>query len=246
MKGPALVVLPDAQAVARRAAGILAAAGEAGETIGLAAGATMAPVYEAGVAAARERPALFARSRFFSLDELAGLGPDHSASFVAFLRSRFLDPAGVDPARVRLPRGDAPDAEAEAEAYEAEIAAAGGIDLQLLGIGRNGHIAFNEPGSGAGTRTRTVRLAAGTVDSLRTAFPPGEVPPDRGITMGVATILQSRRILLIATGTAKADAVAAALEGPVAPACPASFLRLHGDATFLCDAAAAAGLTAQG
>ena len=246
MSRPALLILPDARAVARRAAAILAEAADAGETIGLAAGATMAPVYDAAVEAASERPALFSRSRFFSLDELAGLGRGHPASFSAFLWSRFLDPAGADPARVRLPRGDAPDPEAEAAAYEAGIADAGGIGLQLLGIGRNGHIAFNEPGSSAASRTRPVRLAEETVDSLRPAFPTGQAPPGRGITMGVATILEARRILLVATGAAKADAVAAALDGPVTPACPASFLRLHADATFLCDAAAAARLAAQG
>ena len=198
----------------------------------------MAPVYAAALALAAARPGLFASSRFFSLDELGGLAPDHPASFAHFLRTRFLGPAGAAPARIRLPRGDA----ADATPYEADIAAAGGIGLQVLGIGRNGHIAFNEPGSDAGTRTRFVRLAPETRQALAAAFPPGEVPPAHGLTMGVRTILESRRILLVALGESKAPAVAAALNDTVGPACPASFLRRHRDAFLLCDEAAASRL----
>ena len=233
-----LEILPVADDVAAVAACLMAEAAAVGETIGLAAGATMEPVYGEACALAARRPGLFAATGFFSLDELGGLPPDHPACFARFLHSRFLDPVGADPARVRLPRGEA----ADAAPYEAAIAAAGGIGLQLLGIGRNGHIAFNEPGSDADTRTRLVLLDPETRQALSPLFPPGEAPPARGLTMGVGTILEARRLLLVALGEAKAPAVAAALEGPVGPACPASFLRRHPDAVLLCDEAAASRL----
>jgi glucosamine-6-phosphate deaminase len=138
-----------------------------------------------------------------------------------------------------VPDGRSIDPAEEARRYEARIRAAGGIDLQLLGLGRNGHIAFNEPGSSLSSRTRVVRLTRSTREDGRSALPPGMEPPRAGITLGVGTILEARRLLLLATGETKRSAAEAMCFGPVSPACPASALRLHPDATVLLDGRAA-------
>ena len=240
-----LRVVTNETAACALAAARMAEAAAAAQTIGLAAGATMVPVYGAAADRAAEEPGLFARSRFFSLDELAGLPADDPASFAAFLHQHFLKPSGADLLKVRLLRGDAANPAAEALAYEAEIAAAGGIGLQLLGIGRNGHIAFNEPGSRPDTRTRLVSLARETREAFAGASERSQQVPKLGLTMGVGSILEARHILLVALGSAKANAVACALEGPIGPSCPASFLRLHPHAAILCDTAAASRLTSR-
>ena len=151
----------------------------------------------------------------------------------------------MEAGRARIPDGMAGDIAAEAARYEALIAAAGGIDLLLLGIGANGHIGFNEPGSDFESRTREIRLDETTrLANARNCPYPASVP-ERAITMGIATILEARSILLIATGPEKAAAVAAAIDGPIAPACPASALRLHDNVHILCDEAAAAAIANQ-
>jgi glucosamine-6-phosphate deaminase len=146
------------------------------------------------------------------------------------------------PGKAKIPDGMASDVAAEAARYEALIAATGGIDLLLLGIGTNGHIAFNEPGSDFASRTREIRLDEATRIAEARNFPDPALTPERAITIGIATILEARSILLIATGPAKAAALAAAIEGPIGPACPASALRLHGNVRIICDEAAAAAL----
>jgi len=148
----------------------------------------------------------------------------------------------MEAGRARIPDGMAGDIAAEAARYEALIAAAGGIDLLLLGIGANGHVGFNEPGSDFESRTREIRLDEATRLANARNFPYPASVPERAITMGIATILEARSILLIATGPEKAAAVAAAIDGPIAPACPASALRLHDNVHILCDEAAAAAL----
>jgi glucosamine-6-phosphate deaminase len=183
----------------------------------------------------------FAQATFFNLDEYLGLPPDHPASYHVYMKENFYDRIDADPERVHVPDGSAPDPEAECERYEAAIREAGGADLCVLGIGRNGHIGFNEPGAPFASRTRVVRLAESTrrvnaadFDSYRA--------PERAITVGMATIFNAREVLLLASGTNKATAVAAAIEGEVSEDVPASMLRRHQSATFLLDHEAAAAM----
>lgn len=155
------------------------------------------------------------------------------------MASALFDPTDFRPHATHLPRGDTPDPMAEADAYETRITAAGGIDLQLTGIGTNGHIGFNEPGSALTSRSNVVPLAPETCDANRRSFDRDADVPTQAITMGIATILAARACLLLATGAAKAQAVVAMAMGEIGPACPASALRLHGDATVLLDPVAA-------
>ncbi|MGO4852424.1 glucosamine-6-phosphate deaminase [Phaeovulum sp. W22_SRMD_FR3] len=212
--------------------------------LGLATGGTMLPLY-ARLRALHAAGLSFAGVTSFNLDEYVGLGPDHPASYHVYMRSALFEHIDIDPARCHLPRGDAADPQAEAQAYEARIAAAGGIDLQLLGIGRNGHIGFNEPTSSLGSPTRVKTLTESTRDANRPYFTDADTVPRFAITMGVATILAARHCLLLATGAEKAEAVAAMIEGPLAALCPASALQLHPRATIVLDAAAASALQLQ-
>jgi glucosamine-6-phosphate deaminase len=233
--------LPDAQATARAAAEriAVAVARRPRLVLGLATGETMRPLYAALVALQRAGHLDLSGVTTFNLDEYLGVPPEHPASFHAFMREALFD--HVPLAAAHLPRGDAADPAAEAARYEAAIAAAGGIDLQVLGIGRNGHLAFNEPGSGFASRTRVTTLAETTRIANAAAFAPLPVP-QRAITLGLGTILEARACLLIANGAAKAEAIAATVEGPVDPACPASVLQRHPDVTLLLDREAAGAL----
>jgi glucosamine-6-phosphate deaminase len=149
----------------------------------------------------------------------------------------------IDLQRTFLPQAPAHSARQAGRDYEARIEAAGGIDLQLLGIGRNGHIGFNEPYSSLASRTRVKTLTARTIADNARFFADDDYQPHLAITMGIGTILDSRHVLLLATGADKAAAVAAAVEGPVSASCPASALQLHRTVTLVLDAAAASGLT---
>jgi glucosamine-6-phosphate deaminase len=174
-------------------------------------------------------PGLFSQATVFALDEFVGLGPDDPRSFASFFRTHLFGPCGIPPGRAHVLDGRAPDLAAEASAYEAAIAKAGGLDLTLLGLGANGHIAFNEPGTTLGVRTHVVELA-----------PPSSDIAPRGITMGVGTLLSAPSVWLIATGPAKAEAVRRMTCGQVDVGCPASLLQLHPDAHVFLDTAAAA------
>jgi glucosamine-6-phosphate deaminase len=242
--GPQLVVLDDAGAVADYAAahivGRLAAKPDL--VLGLPTGETPRGIYVRLAEAYRTGKVSFARAPSFNLDEYRGLPPDHPASYHAYMREMLFRHVDIDPARTHLPDGLASDATAEGRRYEKAIAEAGGIGLMVLGIGGNGHIGFNEPGSPFDSRTRAVRLTEATREANRRSFPEGETVPEFAITMGIATILDAREILLVATGHAKAEALAAALAGPETPRCPASVLRRHPAVTIVCDTAAAAGI----
>ena len=237
-----ILILPDAAAVAARAAGIVARTLQAmpDAVLGLATGGTMQPVYAELVRRHRAGDLSFARAASFNLDEYVGLSRDHPGSYHRAMETALFAQTDFRPDATHLPRGDAPDPMAEAVAYEPRITAAGGIDLQLMGIGINGHIGFNEPGSALTSQSRVVPLAPETRAANRRYFDRDADVPTPAITMGIATILSARDCLLLATGAAKAQAVAAMAMGEIGPACPASALRLHGDATLLLDPAAAA------
>jgi len=210
--------------------------------LGLATGNTMTPLYRELVRRHRREGLSFARAQTFNLDEYVGLGPDDGASFAAFMREHLFSKVDLDPERTHLPDGLAKDPLREAASYEGRIQAAGGIDLQLLGIGRNGHLGFNEPGSSLASRTHVTSLTLGTIEANRAELADLPAPPVLAITMGLGTILAARACLLLALGDAKAEPVAAAIEGPLTAQVPASVLQLHPDATVVLDPAAAAAL----
>lgn len=236
-------ILDSAEAAAARVAQMVADALRIrpDAVLGLATGETMRPVYARLVDMHRAGRADLSRVTTFNLDEYVGVPPDHPASFHGFMRETLFAPLGLPPSRTHLPRGDAADPEAEARRYDAAIAEAGGIDLQLLGIGRNGHIAFNEPTSSLGSRTRIKTLTEATRTANAPAFAPDPVPR-HAITMGVATILEARACVILATGSAKSAAVARMVEGPLGADCPATALQLHPAVTVVLDDAAAADL----
>ena len=209
--------------------------------LGVATGATVAPVYRHLVASHRAGLS-FAGLRCFSLDEYVGLPATHKSSYRAEMRAQFYGPVGLDPSRCFAPDGMAADPDAEAARFEAAVVAAGGVDLQLLGIGVNGHIGFNEPPADFARGVHVTDLAPATLAANRGFFDPGEIQPVRAITMGVRTILSARKLLLVATGRSKRDAVAAALRGPVSPDCPASSVQMHINVLVILDADAASGL----
>jgi glucosamine-6-phosphate deaminase len=183
----------------------------------------------------------FARTTFFNLDEYLGLAPDHEASYHVYMKENFYGLIDADPERVHVPDGTAPDPEAECERYEAAIEETGGIDVCVLGIGGNGHIGFNEPGSPFGSRTRVVELSDSTRKVNAGDFE-ADRAPERAITVGMATIFDSREVLLLASGTNKAGAVAAAVEGEVSESVPASMLNRHSNASLFLDEDAASDL----
>jgi len=240
-----IIVLSDADAVGRYAAGIIAEtlAGLPRPVIGVATGSSPLATYRE-LAALAARGLDVSRTTAFALDEYVGLAPGHPQSYHAVIDREVTRRIGLDPARVHVPDGSAGDLEAACAAYEEAISAAGGVDIQLLGVGANGHIGFNEPGSSLGSSTRVKTLAPGTRrDNARFFGGDPDAVPIHCLTQGIGTILRARRLVLVATGPAKADAVATLSEGPLGAYCPATALQLHPDATVVVDEAAAAKLT---
>jgi glucosamine-6-phosphate deaminase len=239
-----IIVLPGAAEVARVAADAVqqALAGRAHPVLGLATGSTPEPLYEELIRRHKEDGLSFAHARAFTLDEYVGLPADHEERYAAVIRRGFTDRIDLPPELVFGPDGSAADLLAECVRYERAIVEAGGVDVQIAGVGSDGHIAFNEPGSSLNSSTRLKTLNARTrADNARFFASPAEVP-QHVLTQGLGTILRSRHLLLIATGEAKAAAVFRAVEGPLAAVCPASVVQLHPHATVLLDEPAAARL----
>ena len=191
----------------------------------------------------REEGLDFSRVRTFNLDEYRGLGRDHPRSFRRWMEGVLFEHVNLAPESTCIPDGDVEAGELarHCAALERRIAEAGGIDLQLLGLGRNGHIGFNEPGSPRDARTRLVELDALTRADAAADFGSLEAVPTRAVTLGVATILEARRIRVLAFGASKAEVVRRVLRSPVGPEVPATYLRDHPDARLLVDPAAAVG-----
>lgn len=213
--------------------------------LALPTGRTPLGMYDELVAISRERGLTWGGARVFLLDEYFGLGARDPGSFRRYMEDHFLSRLEQRP-RVDALDGRAPDPEAECARYEAAIREAGGFDLAVLGLGRNGHIGFNEPGSSFDSRTRMVTLAPETRQANAPDFggDPSAVPA-RALTVGIATILESREVLVLVSGAAKAEAVRRALGGPVDPEVPASVLQRHPRVTWLLDREAAARLEVQ-
>ena len=223
-----LVVLDDAEAVGAHAARVVSRMVERDSTMvwGVATGGTPLPVYRALARGSAD----FSAVQVVALDEYVGLPAGHPGSYAAYVRREIADPLGISQDDVVVPTGSG-------EELERRITELGGVDLQLLGIGRNGHLAFNEPGSPLDSRSRVVELTPST-RAANAAYVDGDVPT-HAITQGLGTILEARKLVLLAIGAAKAEAVAAALSGPVTPECPASVVQRHPRVTVVMDAAAA-------
>src|SRR5699024_7525037 len=175
---------------------------------GLATGSSPVPAYEELIRRHREEGLSFARARAFLLDEYVGLADEHPQSYHRFIREHFIDHIDLPAEGVQSPRGRTVDPAAEAAAYDERLREAGGVDLQILGIGSNGHIAFNEPGSSLGSRTRVVTLTRSTIADNSRYFDSREEVPQHALSQGLGTILEARRIVLTASGENKAAAVA--------------------------------------
>ena len=214
---------------------VLQALGSPAPVIGVATGSSPSPLYAALAASGAD----FSAATWFALDEYVGLPPGHPESYAEVLRREIIDPLGLDPQRVHLPDPHRVDLHDAARRYEQLITDAGGIGLQILGIGRNGHLAFNEPGAALDSRTRVETLTEDTRRANQRFFDSLEDVPTHCLTQGLGTILEARHLLLIARGPEKAEALARALTGPVTADCPASVLQTHGHVTVLADDAAA-------
>jgi glucosamine-6-phosphate deaminase len=207
--------------------------------LGLPTGRTPIPFYEELVRLYRAARVDFSRATTFNLDEFLGLAPGDSRTYRAFMQRHLFDRVNVAPRRIHVLDGATGDVRRECARYERAIARAGGIDVQILGLGLNGHIGFNEPGRALVARTHCTRLKPATRRANAALFGNrASAVPHEALSMGMATILRARRIVLIATGASKARCVQRMIDGPVTPRLPASFLQLHAHAEVWLDRAA--------
>lgn len=216
--------------------------GKPNAVLGLAAGATPLGVYKELIRMHKEEGLDFSQVRTFNLDEYVGLPKEHPQSYYYFMHENLFKFINIPKHNIHIPSGTTDNYQAFCRWYEERIAECGGIDLQILGIGVDGHIAFNEPASSLGSRTRLKTLAKTTVDENAPLFDSVEEVPIHAITMGVATILEARKTLLLANGQSKAPAVAATIEGPITSMITASALQLHRDSMCILDREAASEL----
>lgn len=240
-----VVILPDARDGARLVADAITAlvADRPDAVLGLATGSTPEPVYQELVRRQQAGAVDLSATTGFLLDEYVGLRPGHPASYRAVIDRQVIAPLGMTADRVSGPDGGAADLQAACRDYERRIAAAGGVDLQLLGLGADGHIGFNEPSSSLGSRTRLKTLTERTRhDNARFFDGDAAAVPQHVLTQGVGTILEASHIVLLAWGEAKAEAVARLVEGPITAMVPASALQLHPHATVVVDTPAASAL----
>ncbi len=210
--------------------------------LGLATGSTPLAMYNELIKANEAGDVNFGSVSSFNLDEYLGLPGDHPQSYRYFMNDKLFNHINIEKFRTHVPPGDANNPIEACAAYEKMIEKAGGIDVQLLGIGRNGHIGFNEPSSSLASRTRVKTLTKATVDDNARFFNEGEFQPQLSITMGIGTILEAKKVVLLATGKGKADAVKQTVEGPLSAACPASALQFHQNVIVIVDEAAASNL----
>ncbi len=210
--------------------------------LGFATGSTPLDLYAELVKLVEAGEISFKDVTTFNLDEYVGLEPTHDQSYRYFMDTNLFNHIDLDPARVHIPSGIDTSADALA-GYDKAIAEAGGVDMQLLGIGCNGHIGFNEPGTPLESLTHVVELTLNTREVNARFFESLDEVPTHAATMGIRTVMNARKLLLIALGESKADAVKATVEGPVTADCPASVLQLHPDAVVFCDEGAASKLT---
>lgn len=215
---------------------------DTGTVLGLATGSSPVPAYRELIRRHQEEGLSFAGARAFLLDEYVGLPAGHEQSYHRFIRENFTAHIDIDDSAVVSPDGAAADPDVEAASYDRRIQEAGGVDLQILGIGSNGHIAFNEPGSSLASRTRVVELTRSTIEDNARYFDSAADVPVRALSQGLGTILDARRIVLTASGEGKAEAVAQLAEGAISARWPATVLQMHPDVIVVVDEAAASQL----
>lgn len=240
-----IVILKDSAAVAAYGANIFIKQlqKKPDSVLGLATGSTPVSLYQQLIGATKARLISFAKTTTFNLDEYLGLAATHPQSYRYFMKQQLFDHIDIDQANTHVPPGDAVNPITACQGYEEQIAAAGGVDVQLLGIGRNGHIGFNEPSSGLLSRTRVKTLTKATIKDNARFFEADEYQPHLSITMGIGTIMDAKKVVLLATGANKAEAIKATVEGPLTAACPASALQMHQDVVLVIDEAAASSLS---
>ncbi|PRO67194.1 glucosamine-6-phosphate deaminase [Alkalicoccus urumqiensis] len=232
-----LIQVADYEEMSRSAAELVYTELENIRTLGLATGGTPLGFYEALRERVRQEGRSLQHLHTVNLDEYLGLAADHPQSYHYYMNEVLFQHTDIPSPQTHLPAGDAEDPYAEAARYD-ELVTRLGVDLQLLGVGANGHIGFNEPGSSFHGRTDVVRLAEGTIRANARFFGEGERVPEQAVTMGIGTILESRRILLLASGARKAEAVRALLHGAMSEEMPVTALQTHPDVTVIADEAA--------
>ena len=232
------VIIQDGyEAISRQGAQIVAHTLNAkpDAVLGLATGSTPLGLYKELIRMHQEEGLDFSQVTTFNLDEYVGLPRQHTQSYHFFMHENLFQHINISEQNIHIPSGTTSNYQAFCEWYEQRIMECGGIDLQVLGIGSDGHVAFNEPGSSLSSRTRIKTLTRQTIEDNSRFFESSDEVPVYSITMGVGTILEARKIILLANGANKAEAVAAAIEGPITSMCTASALQMHRDTIFLLD-----------
>ena len=239
-----VIILPTAEEASEVAARLVArqVREKPGSVLGLATGGTPCLLYQFLARMHRAGKLDFGRVTSFNLDEYIGLDPAHPASYHHFMEENFFSLVNIARERIHIPNGLTRDVSADCAGYEKAIHDAGGIDLQILGLGSDGHLGFNEPGSSLASRTRIKTLTERTRSDNARFFTGNHEVPHHVITMGLGTIMESRMCLLLAFGKGKAQAVAASVEGPVTASVPGSLLQFHPRAKVLLDAESASAL----
>ena len=230
----------DYNAVSRRTASVIAAQvmSKPDCVLGLATGSSPVGTYKQLIEWYKQGDLSFAEVHSVNLDEYCGLAPDHDQSYRYFMQTNLFDHIDIVPENTNVPSGLAGDPAGECARYEQVVADLGYADLQLLGMGRNGHIGFNEPCDNFPLATHLVDLTESTIDANARFFASADDVPRQALTMGIGTIMKARKILVVVSGADKADAVCAAFAGPITPEMPASILQLHPDVTVVGDPAA--------
>lgn len=238
----------DYEAMSRRAAQVMAAQviHRPDCVLGLATGSTPIGMYQRLIELNKEGRLSFKEVRTVNLDEYKGLAPDHDQGYRYFMQKQLFDHIDILPENTRVPDGLTADPSGECAKYDAYIRSLGGIDLQLLGVGHNGHIGFNEPGDTFVKPTHVVDLTERTIDANARFFATRDDVPRQAFTMGIGPIMAAKKILLIASGEEKAEAVYNTVCGPIDPHCPGSILQLHPDVVLVADEAALSKVAAAG
>ena len=239
-----IIICKTKEEASRKAADLVAALIKAKPkaVLGLATGSTPVPMYQYLAKDCAAGKITFKQVKSWNLDEYYGLAPTHDQSYRYFMDKNLFDHIDIVKKNTHVLNGLAKDWKKEVAAYEAAIKKAGGIDLQVLGIGSDGHIAFNEPGSSLTSRTRIVSLTPQTIKDNARFFKKAADVPQHALSMGVGSIMEAKKVVLLAFGKNKAAAVAAAVEGGISQYCTASALQMHQDAWFFCDEEAASKL----
>lgn len=239
-----IIVAKDYKDMSRKAANIISAQiiTKPDCVLGLATGSSPIGTYDQLVEWYEKGDLDFSKVSSVNLDEYRGLDHTHDQSYYYFMHEHLFDRVNIDPANTNVPDGTEPDAEKECKRYEELIASYGGVDLQLLGLGHNGHIGFNEPAPVFDKATHCVDLTESTIEANKRFFASADDVPKQAYTMGIGTIMKAKKILVVVSGADKAEIVAKAFYGDVTPEVPASVLQFHPDVTVVVDEAAASKL----